>query len=326
MEIPRDPVPPRYRDVRRRGETIHEEYRQRLLAARGIQVLKHEHTVDIGLPGVDIPLRGRFDFLVEAKPADLLSGLGFTHDRAVPAALAPLLADPDPVRFLIEVKSTSRFALPELAEQGARLADRAELALYQHATGTHLGFIVYDDKDRALREVIPSPYGPQFLAEIADWFRGISNEIIAGRIPDAEFNPATDEYPCGSCPFRTFCASLPNRVPLARPQLSAHQIAAAEALLSDAVSRLAPVRDALADALGDSGRVQVDGATASMAWRPDVAWDAARLAEILAAHGFAHVPIDSVAAEQLVRDGYLPASALTAAKRPEEAKRIVLRL
>lgn len=327
MEIPRDPVPPRGRDVRRRGETIHEEYRQRLLTARGIRVLEHERTVEIPLPGVDIPLRGRLDFLAEARPPDLLRGVGITTtDQAVPPALAPLLAHPDPIRFLIEMKSTSRFALPELAERGARLADRAELTLYQHATGTHLGFVIYDDKDRALREVISSPYDAQFLAEIAAWFRDISDEIIAGRIPDAEFNPATDEYPCGSCPFRTFCASLPNRVPLARPQVAADKVAAAEALLTDAVSRLAPVRDALADVLADSGRVQVDGASASMAWRPDIAWDAERLAEIFAAYGFAHIPADPAAAERLVRDGYLPASALAAAKQPGELNRMVLRL
>lgn len=327
MEIPRDPIPPRYRDVRRRGETIHEEYRHRLLAARGIRVLKNEHTVDIELPGVEIPVRGRFDFLVEAKPADLLSGLGLTAaDQAVPPAVAPLLAHPDPVRFLIEVKSTSRFSLPDLAERGARLADRAELTLYQHATGIHLGFVIYDDKDRALREVISSPYDPQFLADIAAWFRGVSEEISAGRIPDAEFDPVNDEFPCGSCPFRTFCASLPNRVPLARAVPTASQVVASEMLLVDVVSRLGSIRDSLAAALADSGKVQIDGASASQAWWPDPVWDAERLAEILTAHGFAHVPADPVSAERLVRNGHLPASALADAKRPGPTNRIVLRL
>lgn len=327
MEIPRDPVAPRYRDVRRRGGTIHEEYRQRLLTARGIRVVEHERTIEFHLPGVDIPVRGRFDFLVEAKPADLLRGLGFTSaDQAVPSALSPLLTQPDVVRFLIDVKSTGRFALPELAERGARLADRAELALYQYATGTQLGFVIYDDKDRALREVTPSPYDPQFLADIADWFRGVSEEISAGRIPDAEFDPAADEYPCGSCPFRTFCASLPNRIPLKRTAPTADQVAAAEALLADAVSRLGPIRDSLAGALADSGKVQIDGASASQAWWPDAVWDAERLAEILVAHGFARVPVDPPSAERLVRNGHLPASALADAKRPGPTNRIVLRL
>lgn len=327
MEIPRDPIAPRYRDVRRRGETIHEEYHKRLLAARGIRVVEHERTIGFHLPGVDISVRGRFDFLVEAKPADLLRGLGLMpDDQAVPPALSPLLAQPEPVRFLIEVKSTGRFAFPELAERGARLADRAELALYQYATGTQLGFVIYDDKDRALREVIPSPYDPQFLADISAWFRGVSDEISAGRIPDAEFDPAADEFPCGSCPFRTFCSSVPNRIPLKRTVPTADQVTAAEALLADAMSRVAPIRDTLAAAVADSGKVQVDGASASTAWWTDTAWDAERLAEILAAHGFPHVPADPAAAERLVRDGYLPASTLTAAKRPGEAKRIVLRL
>lgn len=327
MEIPRDSIAPRYRDVRRRGETIHEEYRQRLLAARGIRLVDHERTVEFRLPGVDISVRGRFDFLVEAKPADLLRGLGFTSaDQAVPSALSPLLTQPDVVRFLIEVKSTSRFALPELAERGARLADRAELALYQYATGTQLGFVIYDDKDRALREVIPSPYDPQFLADIAAWFRGVSEEISAGRIPDAEFDPAADEFPCGSCPFRTFCTNVPNRIPLKRTAPTADQIAAAEALLADAMSRVGPMRDTLAAALADSGKVQVDGASASVAWWPDTTWDAARLAEILATHGFSHVQPDPAGAERLVRNGHLPASTLADAKRPGETKRIVLRL
>lgn len=228
VEVPRDPLPPKIREVTKWGEVIHAEYLQRLRAALGLSVLGHEQKLEFRLPGLDFPFRGKYDFLVEGHPQSLAKGLGL--GEVVPPVLQPLLDHPDPVRFLIDVKSTGGFAVSDVAERGARAADRAELMLYQHAAGVDLGFLLYHNKQGSRREVIPTVYNEAFLLEICDWFAAIAEKISAGRIPDAEYDPAVDEYPCGSCPFRSFCPTVPNRVPLVRSALG--QVAAAEAALA----------------------------------------------------------------------------------------------
>jgi hypothetical protein len=224
------------------------------------------------------------------------------------------------------VKSIGGLAATEVAEQGARAADRAELTLYQHAAGVDLGFLLYHDKQGSRREVIPVLYDEVFLLEIRNWFAGIAGEISVGRIPDAEYDPAADEYPCGSCQFRTFCATVPNRIPLARSSPTSEQVAMAEAILADVAERLDPVREALAEAVATVGRVQLDGISASKPRRGDPVWDIARLAEIFAAYGLGGLPAEPAVAERLVRDGHLPASALADAKRPPSPNQIVLRV
>ncbi len=324
MEVPRDPLPPKIRAVTKWGEVIHAEYLQRLRAAPGLAVLGHEQKLEFRLPGLDFPFRGKYDFLVEGYPVSLVKGLGLRE--AIPPVLQPLVQQPEPVRFLIDVKSTASFAVGEVAEHGPRAADRAELMLYQHAAGVELGFLLYHDKQGSRREVIPTGYNEAFLLEIRDWFATVAEEISAGRIPDAEYDPATDEYPCGSCPFRLFCPTVPNHVPLARSSPTPGQVTVAEAALADAAQRLAPVRGALAKAVAAVGRVQSDGISAAKAWRADAAWDITRLAEILAAYGFGGVPAEPAVAERLVRDGRLPASALADAKRPGRSGQTVLRV
>lgn len=324
MEVPRDPLPPKNREVTKWGEIIHAEYLQRLRSTPGLAVLGHEQLLDFRLPSLDFPFRGKYDFLVESHPLLLVQSLGF--GKAIPPVLLPLLDQPGPVRFLIDVKSTSGFAVGEVAEQGARAADRAELALYQHATGVELGFLLYHDKQGARREVVPTLYDERFLLEIRDWFAGIADEITAGRIPDAEYDPAINEFPCGSCPFRSFCPSVPNRGPLARSAPTPDQMEVAESVLAEAAQRLSPVRERLAASVASVGRVQLDGVSATRPWRPDAVWDVERLAEILAAHGFGGVPAEPEIAERLVRDGHLPASALVPAKRPGRPDQVVLRV
>lgn len=324
MEVPRDPLPPKSREVTKWGEVIHTEYLHRLCATPGLAVLGHEQRLEFRLPGLDFPFRGKCDFLVEGHPVFLVRGLGL--GEVIPPVLQPLLQRPELVRFLIDVKSTSGFAVTEVAEHGARTADRAELTLYQHATGLELGFLLYHDKQGSRREVVPVIYDEAFLLEIRDWFAAIAEEISAGRIPDAEYDPETDEYPCGSCPFHSFCPTVPNRIPLARSAPTSEQLDAAEAALADAARRLAPVRETLAAAVAAVGRVQLDGVSAAKPWRADAEWDVTELAEILSAYGFADVPADPVAAERLVRDGRLPASALAGAKRPGRPDQIVLRV
>ncbi len=287
-------------------------------------MLGHEQLLEFRLPGLDFPFRGKHDFLVESHPQFLVKGLGL--GELIPPVLQPMLQHPEPVRFLIDVKSTGGFAVSEVAEQGARAADRAELTLYQYAAGVELGFLLYHDKQGSRREVIPTLYDEAFLLEIRDWFAGIADEISAGRIPDAEYNPAADEYPCGSCPFRTFCPTVPNRVPLALSAPTAEQVAAAEAALADAAQRLAPVRETLGAAVAEVGRVQLDGISASKPWRVDSVWDITRLAEILAAYGLNGLSVEPAVAERLVREGRLPASALADAKRPGRPNQIVLRV
>ena len=324
MEVPRDPLPPKIREVTKWGEVIHAEYLQRLRAATGLAVLGHERKLEFRLPGLDFPFRGKYDFLVEGHPVFLVKGLGL--GETIPPVLQPLVQQPEPVRFLIDVKSTGGFVVNEVAERGARAADRAELMLYQHAAGVELGFLLYHDKQGSRREVIPTVYNEAFLLEIRDWFATVAQEISAGRIPDAEYDPATDEYPCGSCPFRSFCPTVPNHVPLARSSPTPGQVAAAEAALADAARRLAPVREILAAAVAAVGRVQVDGVSASRPWRADPAWDVTRLAEIFAAYGLNDIPAEPAVAERLVRDGRLPASALAEAKCPGRSDQIVLRV
>src|SRR5256712_1724917 len=295
MEVPRDPLPPKIREVTKWGEVIHAEYLQRLRAAPGLAVLGHEQKVEFRLPGLDFPFRGKYDFLVEGHPVFLVKGLGL--GEAIPPVLQPLVQQPEPVRFLIDVKSTGGFVVNEVAERGARAADRAELMLYQHAAGVELGFLLYHDKQGSRREVIPTVYNEAFLLEIRDWFAAVAEEISAGRIPDAEYDPATDEYPCGSCPFPSFFPTVPNRVPLARSSPTPGQVAAAEAALADAARRLAPVRETLAAAVAAVGRVQVDGASASKPWRADPVWDVTRLAEIFGSYGLNDIPAGPAIAE-----------------------------
>lgn len=324
MEVPRDPLPPKTHEVTKWGEIIHAEYLQRLRGTPGLAVLGHEQLLDFRLPELDFPFRGKYDFLVESHPLLLVQSLGF--GAAIPPVLLPLLDQPGPVRFLIDVKSTSGFAVSEIVEQGARKADRAELALYQHATGVELGFLLYHDKQGTRREIVPVVHDEAFLLRIRDWFAGIAEEITVGRIPDAEYDPAIDEYPCGSCPFRSFCPTIPNRTSFVRHAPTPDQLAVAESTLADAAQRLAPIREQLAASIAAVGRVQVDGVSAAKPWRPDTTWDVGRLAEILAAYGFGDVPAEPAVAERLVRDGHLPASALAGARRPGRQDQVVLRV
>jgi CRISPR/Cas system-associated exonuclease Cas4 (RecB family) len=324
MEVPRDPLPPKTREVTKWGDVIHAEYLDRLRHTPGLAVLGHEQRLDFRLPGLDFPFRGKYDFLVEGHPKFLVGDLRL--GESIPPVLQPLLQRFEPVRFLIDVKSATSFAVSGVAEQGARLADRAELTLYEHAAGVDLGFLLYHDKQSCRREVIPVLHDEAFLLEIRDWFASVAEEISVGRIPDAEYDPAVDEYPCGSCPFRSFCSSVPNRVPLARSAPTPEQMATAEATLADAAERLAPVRETLAAIVAPVDRVQLDGISAPKPWHVDPVWDITRLAEIFAAYGFTDLPVEPAVAERLVRDGRLPASVLADAKRPRSPDQIVLRV
>ena len=140
------------------------------------------------------------------------------------------------------------------------------------------------------------------------------------------FWASADEYPCGSCPFRLFCPTVPNRVPLARSGPTPEQLVVAEAVLADTAQRLAPVRDTLAAAVAAVGRAQSDGISVAKAWRADAAWDIAKLTEIIAAYGPRGVSAEAAIAERLVCDGHLPAGALADAKRPAQPDQIVLQI
>src|SRR5207247_1420823 len=159
--------PPKIREVTKWGEVIHAEYLQRLRAAPGLAVLGHEEKLEFRLPGLDFPFRGKYDFLVEGHPVFLVRGLGL--GEAIPPVLQPLVQQPEPVRFLIDVKSTGGFVVNEVAEQGARAADRAELMLYQHAAGVELGFLLYHDKQGSRREVLPPVYNEALLLAVRNW-------------------------------------------------------------------------------------------------------------------------------------------------------------
>ena len=251
------------------SEIIHAEYLHRLRTTPGFAVLGHEQLHEFRLPGLDFPFRDKYDFLVEGHPPFLVNGLGL--GEVIPPVLPQLLQQLDLVCFLVDVKSTTGFAVREVAERDARAADGVELMLY-------------------------------------------------------EYDPSVNEYPCGSCPFRSFCPTVPNRVLLARSGPTPEQLVVAEAVLADTAQRLAPVRDTLAAAVAAVGRAQSDGISAAKAWRADAAWDIAKLTEIIAAYGPRGVSAEAAIAERLVCDGHLPAGALADAKRPAQPDQIVLQI
>lgn len=326
METPRDPVPPRTHELWHWGRVIHRAYADRLRATPGIRILGEEQDIALRLPGVAIPLKGRYDLLLEARPADLLAALERAGPGPWPPVYAPLRAHQEPVRIVVDIKSTGSRTLREVAETGARAADRAELTFCLQALGAPLGLILYHDRERCTREILPVLHDEGFYQEAVRWLSRVAAEIEAGRIPDADFDPAVHEVPCGSCPFRTFCATVPNRAPLARAQPSEADVGAAREVLAEAARRLEPIRDALASTIPAAGRVAVDRISAAPVRRPEPEWDHVRLAEILAHYGFADVPPVPEAARQLVRNGHLPASALAAAARPDRADHVVLHL
>jgi len=240
------------------SEIIHAEYLHRLRTTPGFAVLGHEQLHEFRLPGLDFPFRDKYDFLVEGHPPFLVNGLGL--GEVIPPVLPQLLQQLDLVCFLVDVKSTTGFAVREVAERDARAADGVELMLY-------------------------------------------------------EYDPSVNEYPCGSCPFRSFCPTVPNRVLLARSGPTPEQLVVAEAVLAAAHAAIAAV-----------GRAQSDGISVAKAWRADAAWDIAKLTEIIAAYGPRGVSAEAAIAERLVCDGHLPAGALADAKRPAQPDQIVLQI
>jgi CRISPR/Cas system-associated exonuclease Cas4 (RecB family) len=197
-DLPRDPTPPRIEETWSWGNLYHQEYGRRLRRIPGITIIAEEQDVVVRPDGLSIPIKGRFDFLAAIDPARLAAAAG-SHEPDLPH---------DTVRVIIDIKSTSGFGMRGVLSDGPRRPDLAEITVYLHAIRADLGLLVYHDRDRNEREIVPVSYSPDLFHEIVAWLADVEQAITSGRPAPPDFNPLRDTYPCGSCPFRTRCAAI----------------------------------------------------------------------------------------------------------------------
>lgn len=330
-EVPRDEATPRLLEVRHWGNVFHEEYYRRLagLGAAEFRILATEQPVKLWLPGIDTPLRGKYDVMVEA-PAEAIARV---LDATLPAGVEPAHL----VRFLVDIKSVTPYVAREVAASGRpQRGDAAEMTCYLRVTELPFGIVVYHDKTSGVREIAPVVYDEAFFQEIVEWIRSVYEPVRAGEIPSRDFDPETTEFPCTYCPFRTVCLELgpgPAALPPAVPATSAAAVthddtalrARAQALLDEIVrldntvreagDAALPLRRELEGIVRQLGRVENSTATAvlttSTQW--DVAVLTARLNELGRLPDAMELSVKRV--QHLVKDGALPASLLAEARR-----------
>ena len=329
-EVARDEATPRLLEVRHWGNVFHEEYYRRLAGqAAEFRILATEQPVKLWLVGIDTPLRGKYDVMVEAPAEAIARVLGAT----LPAGVEPV----QPVRFLVDIKSVTPYVTREVAASGRpQRGDAAEMACYLRVTDLPFGIVVYHDKTSGVREIAPVVYDEAFFQEIVDWIRSVYEPVRAGEIPPRDYDPEITEFPCTYCPFRTVCLELgpgPSAPSPTGPATSAAAIDSddtalrtrAQALLDkivqlDNAAREAndaalPLRRELEEIVRQLGRVENPAAAATLAisTRWDLAVLAARLNELGRLPDAMELTVKRV--QQLVKDGALPASLLAEARR-----------
>lgn len=330
LHVERDQLHPRVIESRTWGRLYHDEYYRRLsaLESRGFRVLATEQPVAIQIPGVDLPIRGRYDAMLEATGeaiASLASGL-------LPGELRP----DETLRFLVDIKSVTSYAVRDVAATGqASPQDAAEMTCYLHHTKLPFGIVLYHDKQTAIREPVPVLYDPGTWNHIQDWIRSVYTHIREGRVPPRDHDPETTEFPCGYCPFRTACLRLgpgdgispapPEQLPLptltpegqlrSRGQELLDRIITTEARAKELVESVAPLREELEQIVRQLGRVdtRLGSATIQTATEWDTETLRARLAELGALDQV--LEISTAKLRKLIDTGQLPASLLADARR-----------
>ncbi len=163
-----------------------------------------EQSVAIQIPGVGIPVRGRYDAMLELTSLD-----------GQPLA--------SPVRFLLDIKSVTSYVARQVASSGTPQAqDRAEMLCYLHATGCDWGIVLYHDKLTSVREPVPVFYSPQEFEAVAAWIRDVYAFIQRGEVPPAPYDPHTVQWPCAYCQYRTACIELQRETDGAALELRDH--------------------------------------------------------------------------------------------------------
>jgi len=333
LEVERDEPDPRVLESRTWGELYHAEYYRRLQALEpyGFRLLATEQPVSITIPGVDLPLKGRYDALMEA-PAEALAA--FTGG-VLPQDLSPQ----DPVRFLVDIKAVTSYAAREAAATGRpTLQDTAEMTCYLHSTGLSFGIVIYHDRQSSVREPLPVLYDPDFFATIQEWIRDVYSHIRAGRVPPRDHDPETTDFPCAYCAFRTACLRIgpgDGTSPAPPQQLFLHEltddaqlmargrelldhIIRAEAQAREVLDSTLPLRRELEAIVRRVGRIDTElgSATISTSTEWDIDTLRVRLAELGRLEDVLEISTSRV--RKLIEAGHLPASLLSDARRTTE--------
>ena len=333
LQVERDQPHPRVVESWTWGRLYHDEYYRRLSAlhSRGFRVIATEQPVTIHIPGIHVPIRGRYDAMLEATGetiAALSNGL-------LPGELRP----DETVRFLVDIKSVTSYAIREVAATGrATPQDAAEMTCYLHHTGLPFGIVLYHDKQTAIREPVPVLYTPSSWEHIEQWVRSVYTYVREGRVPPRDHDPDTTEFPCGYCPFRTACLRIgpgdgtspapPEQLPIAgltpeaqlraRAQELLDRIITTETRAKELVESVAPLRAELEQIVRQIGRVDTPLGSATIYTTTE--WDTEALRTRLIELGVLDqvLEISTAKVRQLIDSGQLPASLLAEARRTLE--------
>lgn len=333
LEVERDPPEPRVVESRTWGNLFHAEYYRRLgaLEDRGIRVLATEQPVTLHIQGVDLPVRGRYDALVEAR-GDAIAALA---DGLLPGELGP----EDTIRFLVDIKAVSSYAAREVASTGRpTLQDAAEMTCYLAHTGLPFGVVIYHDKQSSIREPVPVVFDEEFYRQVQDWIRSVYEHIRAGRVPPRDYDPEATDFPCGYCQFRTACLRIgpgdgaspapPQQLTLealtedaqllARGRELLDQIVRTEAEAKSILESTAPLRAELEQIVRRVGRVDTELGSAAISTSTE--WDTDVLRVRLSELGMLDqvLEISPARVRRLLDSGHLPASLLAEARRTTE--------
>lgn len=331
-EVSLDSVAPRVKEARYWGNVFHKQYYERLLCIPNLRVIATEQKISIAIPGINTPLRGRFDVLGEIRAADIAAVLNVSLPEGVP---------PDEIiPFLLDVKSASPYTARQVAETGRPLrTDEAEVTCYMHSLRVPLALVVYHDKASNIREIAPVFYSESAFGEIAEWVRSVYHVLRAGELPDAEFDTETTNFPCSFCSYLTTCRELGpgSPLPIETPQqkgLSDEQAAAlrveGEKLLTEIVNleeigsattkSVKALRTDIERIVEQVGSIELpDIASARLSTRTE--WDLEALAAQLRSLGRLQdvLEISTSKVADLVSSGSLPASLIADTRRREKA-------
>jgi CRISPR/Cas system-associated exonuclease Cas4 (RecB family) len=333
LEVERDQPDPRVVESRTWGSLFHSEYYRRLSALenRGFRVVATEQPVLIRIPGVELPIRGRYDAMVEAR-GDAIAAL---TEGLLPGELKPN----ETIRFLVDIKAVSSYAAREAAASGRPSPqDEAEMTCYLHHTGLPFGIVIYHDKQTSIREPIPVPYSESRFQEVQDWIRSVYEHIRAGRVPPRDHDPERSDFPCGYCQFRTACLTIgpgdgtqpppPEQLPLEtltddgqlrlRGQELLDRIIAIEAEAKAMAETAAPLRGELESIVRRVGRIDTEHGSAQITTTTE--WDTEALRVRIAELGLLEevLEISTSKVRRLIDSGRLPSSLLSQARRTSE--------
>ena len=314
------------------GNVFHREYYARLqrLLPWGFRLVGEPDSqyVRIEVPGVEAPIRGRYDAMLEAS-AEAIAAL---NEGALPGDLLPT----EEVRFILDIKATTSYTVREVSATGSPAPqDEAEMICYLHATGLPFGIVLYHDRQSSLRAPAPVVYSKQAWQRIEEWVRDVWEHVSAGLVPPRDHDPDAGGFPCAWCPHRTACTQIgPGDGASPAPPQQLHipgfseqdQLATRARELVDTIIRtesaaraalesVAPLRNELEAILQRIGRVDTELGSATITSSTE--WDLDLLRVRLAELGKLQdvLEISTARVRQLIEAGDLPATLLADARR-----------